>query len=106
MSLSRLSLSLLFICSLLLAQQSGREHTLSHALAGQSQQDKQAPHAHNCELCALDAQLGSALNSADIAFILAHLPAPTWTQSNVSFQAAHAFTATARGPPAPLQEFA
>lgn len=107
MLLSRLFLPLLFICSLLLAQQGGIAHTLSHTLAGQTQQeDKQSPHSLHCELCALDAQLGSALNSPAIIFALALLPAVIWAQHSTSFKPAHSVTATARGPPAPLQVFA
>lgn len=106
MPLSRFFLPLLFICALLLAQQGSIAHTLSHTLSGQTQQEKQAPHPHSCELCALDAQLGSALNSPAITFALALLPATAWTQNSTSFKPAHSVTAAARGPPAPLQVFA
>lgn len=107
MPLSRFFLPLLFICALLLAQQGGIAHTLSHALAGHAQQnDKPTPHSHYCDLCALDAQLGNALNSPAITFALALLPAPSWVQNSTAFKPAQAVTATARGPPAPLQEFA
>lgn len=107
MSRSRLLLPLLFACSLLFAQQSGVAHTLRHALAGQSQQhDKQPPHSHSCEQCSLDAQLGSALNSAFFSFALAQLPAATWTHSAASFQHTRTLAATARGPPGSLHEFA
>ena len=107
MPLSRFLLPLLFICSLLLAQQGGIAHTLSHALAGQTQQeDKQSPHSLHCELCALDAQLGSALSSPAITFALALLAALSWAQNSTSFKPAHSVTSTARGPPALLQLFA
>ena len=106
MPLSRLFLPLLLACALLFSQQSGIAHTLSHALAGQTQQDQQAPHPHNCELCALDAQLGNALNSPAITFALALPPAAIWAQNSTSFKPAHTVTSTARGPPAPLQRYA
>jgi hypothetical protein len=106
MSLARLFLPLLFACSLLLAQQGGIAHALSHTLATQQQDEKPGTHPHNCELCALDAQLGSALNSTFFSFALALLPASTWTHCAASFQFAHTLTATARGPPVTLREFA
>ncbi len=107
MLLSRLLLPLLCAFSLLFAQQAGAAHTLQHTLAGhQQQQDKQAPHNHNCEQCALDAQLGSTLHSDSIAFSLPLLPAATWLHDSVSFHHIHTLAASARGPPASLQQFA
>lgn len=103
MSLPRLFLPLLFACSLLFAQQAGVMHTVNHVLAEQQQKDKQTPHSHNCELCALDAQLGSALNTGFITFTLSLLPVSTWTQSSTSFLHSKSLPATARGPPATLQ---
>lgn len=106
MSFSRLFLPLLFACALLIAQQGGIAHSLGHILATQQQNDKQGAHPHNCELCALDAQLGSALNSTFFSFALAQVPAATWTHSAASFQHTRTLAATARGPPALLRDFA
>lgn len=105
MSLARLILPLLFACSLLLAQQGGVAHSLSHSL-GTQQHEKHGSHPHYCELCALDAQLGSALTSSFFSIALALLPAITWTRCTASFQLAHSLPATARGPPAALRKFA
>lgn len=103
MLLSRLFLPLLLACSLLLAQQAGAAHTVNHALAEQQQNDKQTPHSHNCELCALDAQFGSALNTGFITFALSRMPAGIWTQNDTAFLHAQPLPATARGPPTQLQ---
>jgi hypothetical protein len=105
MSRYRLFLPLLFALALLLAQQAGIAHTLQHTLAGH-QQDKQTPHNHSCQLCALDAQFGSTLHSAAVSFALPLLSPSAWSQEQFLFQHVHTLAATARGPPALFQQFA
>jgi hypothetical protein len=106
MKLSRLLLPLLFVLSLLTAQQVGAAHTLRHTLAEQSQQDKHAPHSPACEKCENYAQLGSALNVASFDFtpLLGH--AATVPQAIVRFRSFQTPAAVARGPPASFRHIA
>lgn len=99
----RLLLPLLFILSLLSAQQFAAVHALHHALADLAQQqhhdDQQLPHSETCWKCAAYAQFGSALNVAVFDFrppIATGMPAPS---SVVVFRSIHTLTAAARGPP-------
>lgn len=105
MSLSRFFLPLLIVSSLLFAQQAGIAHTVRHTLTDQKQRDKQTSHSHNCEQCALDAQLGSALHSTAISLALPLLAAAVWTRRGTSRRQSRIRTASARGPPA-LQRIA
>ena len=57
MKLSRYLLPLLLAMALLLAQQGGATHSLIHALAKQTQQDKHLPQSSPCEQCEVYAQL-------------------------------------------------
>lgn len=103
MRLSRLFLPLLFIMSLLSAQQVGAAHTLGHALAEQSQQDKHAPHSPACEKCENYAQLGNALGVAAFDLDPPALPAAPLLHRSANFSSAPAPTAVARGPPGLLR---
>ena len=96
----RLIPSLLFALVLLFAQQGGVLHTLRHSFAEQVQkQNKQVPHAHDCEECTAYAQLGSALNSGILAFdFYASLPL-NFTAKLQSLLTRHSLPAIARGPP-------
>lgn len=92
---------LLFAFVLLFAQQGSALHTLRHAFAEQTQQqDKQAPHAKDCEQCTTYAQLGSALNSGDLSFELDTSLVQTFAQNYSTFITRHTLLASARGPPA------
>lgn len=103
MKLSRLLLPLLFALSLLTAQQAGAAHAVHHALAEQSQQDKQAPHSPACEKCATYAQLGSALNVAAFDFTPPASSGATQVHFAAGFRSIDIPAATARGPPAFLR---
>jgi hypothetical protein len=91
---------LLFAAVLLFAQQGSALHGLRHAFAEQTQQqDKQAPHANDCEQCTSYSQLGSAINNGDISFKLHASPAGIFAQNYAAFITRHTLPATARGPP-------
>ncbi len=85
---------LLLIFALLFAQLGGLAHGISHAMADQSQ-DQSLPHDKLCDLCAVYAQLGSAIGSNTVHFELASchetvhhvLFAPTTCSSFVAFSA-------------------
>lgn len=92
--------SLLFALVLLYAQQGGALHTLSHVFAEQTQQqNKKAPHTHDCEQCTTYAQLGSALNSVFMSFDFCSSLAHAFTQHYLVLFTQHTITAIARGPP-------
>jgi len=59
----------LIIFALLFAQMGGIVHGISHTLAEQSQ-DQSLPHDRLCDLCAVYAQIGSAIGSSAIHFDL------------------------------------
>lgn len=91
---------LLFAAVLLFAQQGGTLHTLRHAFAEQNQQqNKQAPHAKDCEQCTTYAQLGSALNSGLLSFDLFASLVQLFAQNYLIRFSQHTLPAIARGPP-------
>lgn len=61
---------LLLIFALLFAQLGGLTHGISHAMADQSK-DQSLPHDKLCDLCAVYAQIGSAIGSNVVHFELA-----------------------------------
>lgn len=99
-SLLSLALPLLFSVALLLTQQVSASHALQHTLANHQHHDKSAAHAHHCDLCALDVQLGSTLHSSPAVL----LPTTSGTHQHPlllqPLLASPARVATARGPPA------
>ena len=115
MSFARLFLPLSFAFALLLAQQGGFTHALSHTLAGQNQQPEQhqpeknqqdkAPHSVTCDQCASYAQLGSALNSTFHSFAVITVSSTSVQQRAVAFNSIAVLAASARGPPS-LQKIA
>lgn len=91
---------LLFAIALLFAQQGGALHTLRHVFAEQTQQqNKQAPHAKDCEQCTTYAQLASALDSESLSFGLHPSFSQTLAQHHFLFFTRHTLPAVARGPP-------
>ena len=58
---------LLLTLALLFAQLGGLTHGISHTLDEQSQ-DQSLPHDKHCDLCAVYAQIGSAIGSSSINF--------------------------------------
>ena len=66
---SSLFTQLLLVFALLFAQAGSLTHSISHALAEQSQDSNQSlPHAEHCDLCAAYAHMGSAVGSSSIGF--------------------------------------
>ncbi len=97
MKLSRLFLPLLFTLSLLFVQQSGFAHGISHTLA--EQQEQSLPHDKHCDLCAVYAQLDSAVGSTPFDFAVLS-QRPSELQSNpVSYLSATLLAFAARAPP-------
>ncbi len=98
MRLTRIFYPLLFAFALLFAQQGGVVHALHHAMAEQTQ-DQSLPHDKPCDLCAVYAQIGSAIGSNPVFF------APVeqeFSYISASFAASHSFAFTAfaaRAPP-------
>ena len=91
---------------LLFVQQGGVTHSLIHALAGQTQQDKHLPQSSACEQCAVYAQLASALNSANCSFLVSIISADSIRCGVIAFRSILPPAAIARGPPFPLQKIA
>jgi hypothetical protein len=88
----------LFILALLFAQQGAVTHSIAHVMAEQSQ-DQSVPHHGHCDLCALYAQVGSAIGSSII-----HLDfSSNFEETHLSFSDSFSFLAfaafAARAPP-------
>jgi hypothetical protein len=95
---TRLLLPLLLVFALLFAQQGAATHSVTHVLAEQSQ-DQSQPHHENCDLCAVYAQIGSAIGSSHVHFDFSSSIEETHTSYSSSFRSI-AFTAfAARAPP-------
>jgi hypothetical protein len=95
---SRLFLPLFLVCALLFAQQGALTHSIAHTLAERSQ-DQSLPHDKHCDLCAVYAQIGSAIGSGQVHFDFASSFAETPGTHSVFFRST-VFTAfAARAPP-------
>ena len=68
MRINRYIYTLLFAFAMLFAQQGGVMHALHHIVEEQTQQDHSLPHDKLCDLCAVYAQIGSAIGSSLIVF--------------------------------------
>lgn len=92
---------LLFVFSLLFAQQVGAAHALHHVLEDLTRQqaDKQALHSDLCEKCADYAKLGSALSVGTYDFTPLLVSDETVQQRVIAFRPIHIFAAAARAPP-------
>jgi hypothetical protein len=93
-------LKFLLILALLFAQQGAVMHGISHVLAEQAQ-DQSVPHHEHCDLCAVYAQIGSAIGSSPIHFDFSSV----FEESLPSHSASYSFLAftafEARAPPYP-----
>jgi hypothetical protein len=88
----------LLVLALLFAQQGAVMHGIEHTLIEQKQ-DPSLPHHQHCDLCAVYAQIGSAIGSSDIHFDFASSFGETLSAHSSSCCSA-AFTAfAARAPP-------
>jgi hypothetical protein len=94
----RLFLPLFLVFALLFAQHGAFTHGIAHTLAEQSQ-DQTLPHHTHCDLCAVYAQIGSAVGVNHVHFDFASSFEATFTTHSASFRST-AFTAfAARAPP-------
>ena len=88
----------LLVFALLFAQQGAVMHGIEHTLA-ERKQEPSLPHHQHCDLCAVYAQIGSAIGSSHIDFDFASSFETTLTTYTASFFSI-AFTAfAARAPP-------
>lgn len=84
--------------ALLFAQQGAVTHSISHVLAERSQ-DQSLPHDKHCDLCAVYAQIGSAVGVSHIHFDFASSFEAARDTYSVTFHS-FAFSAfAARAPP-------
>jgi hypothetical protein len=91
---------ILFVLTLLFAQQGASLHTLRHVFAEQTQQqNKQLPHTDDCEQCFTYAQLGSALNNGFLSFDFRTSLAHVFVANHLNLISRFSLTARARGPP-------
>lgn len=91
-------LNLLLVFAVLSAQHGAAMHGIEHTLTEQKQ-DPSVPHHQHCDLCAVYAQIGTAIGSASIHFDFASLFVETRSAHSASFHSI-AFTAfAARAPP-------
>lgn len=91
-------LNSLLVLTLLFAQQGAAMHGIEHTLTEQKQ-DPSLPHHQHCDLCAVYAQIGSAIGGSNIEFDFASSFEQTLTAHSASFRSI-AFTAfAARAPP-------
>lgn len=98
MTLSRILIPLLLAFFLLFAQQGGAVHALQHAMAEQAQ-DQSLPHDKLCDLCAVYAQIGSAIGSHAVSFAPAGLAAFFPPLLFAAFRAGLFAAFAARAPP-------
>jgi hypothetical protein len=88
----------LLVFALLFSQQGAVTHGISHVLAEQTQ-DQSLPHHQHCDLCAVYAQIGSAIGSSHVSFDFTSSFEEALTTHSFSFRSI-AFTAfAARAPP-------
>ncbi|MDD5056715.1 MAG: hypothetical protein PHQ60_02505 [Sideroxydans sp.] len=88
----------LLVLALLFAQQGAMTHAIAHTLE-ELTQDQSQPNDKHCELCAVYAQIGSAIGSSLVHFDFASTFEEKLSSQPVSFRS-FAFTAfAARAPP-------
>lgn len=98
MKSSRLLLPLFFVLALLFAQQGAVTHSIAHVLAEQSQ-DQSLPHHKHCDLCAVYAQVGSAIGSGAVHFDFTASFTEAHNDIAVAFHPAAFAAFAARAPP-------
>ena len=95
---SRLLLPLFLVFALLFSQQGAVSHGIAHTLAEQSQ-DQSLPHHQYCDLCAVYAQIGSAIGSSHVSFDFTSSFEETLSTHSVSFRTTAFNAFAARAPP-------
>jgi K+-transporting ATPase A subunit len=98
MRLNRLLLPLCLVFALLFAQQGAATHGIEHTLAEQSQ-DQSLPHHQHCDLCAVYAQIGSAIGSSHVSFDFTSSFEESLFTHSVSFRSIAFSAFAARAPP-------
>lgn len=88
----------LLVLALLFAQQGAVTHGISHVLAEQSQ-DQSLPHDKHCDLCAVYAQIGSAVGVSHIHFDFASSFEAARDTYSVAFRSFSFSAFAARAPP-------
>jgi hypothetical protein len=96
--LRSLPLRFLLVIALLFAQQGAMTHGIAHTLAEQSH-DKSLAHDKHCDLCAVYAQIGSAVGSSNIHFDFTATFAETLSSHASSFRSVAFAAFSARAPP-------
>lgn len=84
--------------ALLFAQQGAVMHSVEHTLTEQKR-DPSLPHHQHCDLCAVYAQIGSAIGSSDIHLDLASSFEQTFTTHSASCCSIAFIAFSARAPP-------
>jgi hypothetical protein len=84
--------------ALLFAQQGGLMHGIEHTLAEQKQ-DQSAPQHKHCDLCAVYAQIGSAVGSAAVHFDFSAAFDSAQVSHSASFHSLAFSAFAARAPP-------
>lgn len=90
----------LLVIALLFAQQGAVTHSIAHTLTEQSQ-DQSLPHHQHCDLCAVYAQIGSAIGSSHIHFDFSSIFDETLVSHSSSFRFFAFASFAARAPPYP-----
>lgn len=93
-----LFLKSLLVLALLFAQQGSVLHGIAHTLTEHAQ-DQSQPHHKNCDLCALYAQVGSAVGSGDVFFDFSVSLAEARNDLAVAFRSFTFAAFAARAPP-------
>ena len=106
MSVRRVLPQVLLAVALLVGQQAGYEHTVSHLEAGRAPgKEKQLPHTKACIKCGLSAQLGNGLLSNALPFMGAAQSACKALVLSQNFRPAAPRRFLSRAPPASLLTF-
>jgi hypothetical protein len=102
LSLKRALRHVLLAVVLLVAQQAGYEHALSHFEQSSPSKEKQLPHTKACTKCGLSAQLGTGLLSNPGTFVSAAGSACVPLRRFQAFHPAAPRRFLSRAPPASL----
>lgn len=98
MKLSRVLYPLLLVFALLFSQQGAFSHGIAHTLAEQTQ-DQSLPHDKHCDLCAVYAQIGSAVGIGCIHFDFAPSFQTALSRDSAAFRSVAFRAFAARAPP-------
>lgn len=94
----RLFIPLFLVIALLFAQQGGVVHSFTHALEEHSR-DQSLPHGKHCDLCAIYAQIGSAIGVNHLHFDFDSFAGPVFNTCFLPCRPATLAVFSARAPP-------